>query len=308
MGQGRWDSAAFNSFQGAHTAGRTRAQVFTASSLPAQFDPSKFAVRESRDSAANPLSTPIQIYGDVTGSMGAIAERLIRRELDTVMQEIHRRKPVTDPHILVGATGDAFSDRGPLQMTQFEADVRLADQLKDIWLEGNGGGNEGESYLLAHYAAAMKVSTDSFEKRGRKGFLFTIGDEPAHRKLTKEQIKAVFGIDSERDLTAEDCLAMAARSTEVFHVVLKNVGYASGRLSRVLDTWKSLLGERVLVLDDETKVAETIVSTLQVMAGESVSTVASSWSGSTAVTVANAIGGLAKGGAGAAGGAGFRRF
>ena len=76
------------------------------------------------------------------------------------------------------AIGDAECDRAPLQVTQFEADIRLADQLRELWIEGGGGGNRGESYHLPWAFAAMRTSTDCFERRGRKGYLFTIGDEP----------------------------------------------------------------------------------------------------------------------------------
>jgi hypothetical protein len=294
MGYTRWDADAFKSFTSNHTAGRSRAEVFTSRNLLTEFDPSKFGVRESRDSVANPRSTAICLFSDVTGSMGLTAENMIRSQIDTTMREIDKRKPVSDPHLLVGAIGDAYTDRAPVQMTQFEGGVVLADQLKRIWIEGNGGGNDGESYLAAQYAVGMKTSIDCFEKRGEKGYLFTMGDEPNLKTLTRSQIERVFGIKVERDFSSQECLALAQRSYEVFHIVLKNVGYASNGLDRVLASWKPLLGERVLLLDDHTKVAELVVSTLQVLAGERVNDVAASWSGSTAVTIANAIGGLAK--------------
>lgn len=289
MGNGRWDASAFASFTTTRTAGKSASAIFTARDMPKEFDPNEFTVRESRDSAANPASTAIMLCCDVTGSMGVTAEKMIREGLDKTMREIHARKPVSDPHILVGAVGDAYCDRAPLQMTQFEADVSLADQLARIWIEGGGGGNNGESYLIAHYGAAMKTSIDCFEKRGKKGFLFTIGDEPALSTLTRDQIERVFGVHAERDLSAAECLAMAQRSYEVFHIVLTDVGVAANNLRGVLKTWEPLLGERVLKVSDIDRVPEVIVSTLQVMAGEDAHRVAASWSGDTSLVVANAI-------------------
>lgn len=293
MGRGRWTPADFAAFAASHTAGKSASAIFAARGMPDAFDPSRFATRESRDSPINPESTAIMLFCDVTGSMGVVAETMVRKGLDTVMREIHARKPVPDPHILVGAVGDAWCDAAPLQMTQFEADVSLAEQLSRLWIEGGGGGNAGESYLLAHYAAAMKTSIDCFEKRGRKGYLFTIGDEPALPTLTRAQIERVFGAPAERDLGAAECLAMAQRSYEVFHIVLSGVGHAAVDLPGVMATWTPLLGERALKVADPARVPEVIVSTLQVMAGADARAVASSWGGATAAAVGDALATLA---------------
>ena len=37
---------------------------------------------------------------------------------------------------IIAAIGDSKSDLGPLQVTQFEADIRIAEQLLDLWLKG----------------------------------------------------------------------------------------------------------------------------------------------------------------------------
>ncbi len=288
MGHGRWDASAWAKYAATHR-GKSRAEIFASNAMKDAFAPSKIAVRESRDSADNPLSTAIILASDVTGSMGAIAEVMIRSGLDTTMREIYGRKPVTDPHVMVMAVGDAECDRAPLQASQFEADIRLAEQLKDLWIEGGGGGNAGESYHLPWYFAAMKTSIDCFEKRGKKGYLFTIGDEPILPGVTKENLRRVFDCGAETNLSSTELLAMASRSYEVFHVVLTKVGYARGHLGSVLKTWESLLGERVIHCDDHEKVAEVIVSAIQVVEGADKTTVAKSWSSSTAVTVANAV-------------------
>ena len=304
MGYTRWDADDFDRFTVKHTTGRKAKDIFTSSGMPDDMDPARFRIRESRDSAANPQSFALMLMSDVTGSMGADAEVMIRTGLDTIMREIDKRKTAPDLQILVGAIGDCYFDRAPIQMSQFEAGVVLCDQLKRIYIEHGGGGNNGESYLAAHYAAGMKTSLDCFEKRGRKGVLFTFGDEPALDRLTVDQIKRVFNIDSQKDLSARECLAIAQRSYEVFHVVFTDTGVASRDLKGVLRTWEPLLGERVLKLADVTKAPELVVSTLQVLAGETVRDVAASWSGKTAMVVGNALAHLTP----AARGGGLRRF
>ena len=289
MGHGRWDASAWASYAAAHTTGKSAHEIFGAHAMADRFNPARIKVRESRDGPLNPASTAIILASDVTGSMGAIAEVMIRSGLDTAMREIYDRKPVSDPHVMAMAVGDAECDSAPLQATEFEADVRLAEQLKNLWIEGGGGGNAGESYHLPWYFAATKTSADCFEKRGRKGYLFTIGDEPILPGVSKANLTRIFGGGAERDLSSADLLAMASRNYDVFHIVLTGVGVAKGDLPRVMKTWTPLLGQRVIKCDDHEKIAEVIVSAIQVNEGASADSVAASWTGSTAATVANAV-------------------
>jgi hypothetical protein len=254
-----------------------------------RYDPARFTMRESRDSEFNPNSTPIILASDVTGSMGMIAHELMRSGLITLTSEIYDRKPVPDPHIMVAAVGDAHTDQAPLQATQFEADISLASQIRELWLEGNGGGNNGESYSAAHLLAALKTSTDCFEKHDRRGYLFTIGDEPIHNGLDRQQIGRIFGIEASRGMSALDCLRMAERTYHVFHIVIRE-GYAATRLDAVLDSWLPLLPERTLVLDDFRHIAELVVSTIEINEGRNPRDVTASWGRGAGAIVARAFG------------------
>lgn len=288
MGGSTWNSTDWASFTSNTRAQSTR-QVFSQNSILAALDPNGVQLRESRDSTANPNSHAVIVASDVTGSMGILAEALVRKGMGVLVEELLKRKPVTDPHIMCMGIGDAYTDEAPLQVTQFEADIRIAEQLKQIWLEGHGGGNGGESYTLAWYFAARHTSIDCFEKRKKKGYLFTVGDENPHKVLTKGQVKAIFGDDIERDLTSAELLTMASRSYHVFHLMVEESGSFD---SAVGANWQALLGERALRLSDHTKLAELIVSTIQVTEGWSVTDAVKSWSGDTSVVVARGLNSL----------------
>jgi hypothetical protein len=295
MGYARWSSADWDRYAAVRSS-RSRAEIFSSRQVPADLDPAKFrGRRESRDSVANPASNAIVIGADVTGSMGLIAETLVRQGIGTAFEEILARAAdpnagmIADPHLLVMGLGDVACDRGPIQVTQFEADIRIAEQLERIWLEGGGGGNNHESYDLAWYFAAMRTTIDCFEKRGRKGYLFTVGDEEAPNGLTKEAIRHFLGDRVQADLTSRQLLAMAARTYYVFHIVVEEGSYARSNLAAVARSWRSLLGERVLMLPDHTKLAEVIVSAIAVNEGASIDETARSWSGNTSLVVANVL-------------------
>lgn len=289
MGMGRFSTTDWADYNARHVNGRSRSEVFGARHMDPRFDPARFAARESRDSDYNPQSTPIILAADVTGSMGMVAHELMRNGLVTLTSEIYDRRPVTDPHIMVAAIGDAFTDTAPLQATQFEADISLASQIRGLWLEGGGGGNDGESYSTAHLLAALKTSTDAFDKRGRKGYLFTIGDEPIHDGLTARQIAEIFGTESARGMTARQCLSLAQKQYEVFHIVIRE-GYAAMNMSQVLDSWEPLLPGRTYVLEDYRRLAELVVSIIEINEGRDANDVAASWSGPANAVVAKAIG------------------
>jgi hypothetical protein len=255
-------------------------------------DPKNIEFRESVDSAANPKSTPIMIGVDETGSMGQLAEQIIKQGLGVVMQEVYKRKPVSDPHCLLAGIGDAASDEAPIQVTQFESEVDpLTKQIEKIYLEGNGGGNHGESYHLLWYFAANKTRCDAITKRKRKGYLFTVGDERVLPTLTKEQIKRVFGDDAEADISTNDLLDQVKKHWEVFHIIVETSATIS---QRAVENWREILGERAIRIPNKDALAEVIVSTIQVNEGADPDKVADTWDGSTAVVVRDALKNLSK--------------
>ena len=268
-----------------------RQNIKTTNDPRTSFDPTTIAVRESRDSALFPQSTPLIIGFDVTGTMGDIPYYFVQEGLRTFMAEIYDRKPVSDPQIMCAAIGDVRSDRAPLQVTQFEVDLKIAEQLEDLYLEGNGGGNNGESYNVLWYFAATKTSTDNFEKRGKKGILITIGDEPPVFELTREEIKQFIGGEPTRDYTSAELLEMVRKQYDVYHIIVEQGSGFHGYGERaVVGGWTKLLGEGYVIrLSDYTKLAEVGVSLIQRNAGMDRDTIVKSWDGKTALVVANAL-------------------
>lgn len=291
MGNARWSPDDWASYT-TTTKGKDRATVFTSRSLPSELDPRNIELRESVDSQSNPTSTPVIVALDVTGSMGAIPHELIQGNLGTLMEELLARKPVPDPHLMFMGVGDVVYDTAPLQATQFEADVRIAEQLRQIFLEGGGGGNNCESYQLPWYFAATRTAIDSMAKRGKKGYLFTLGDEPPPEVLTAEQVQQVFGSKAERDYTSEELLAMAERNYHVFHIIIEQGHHYRHSGNEVRRKWTDLLGQRAIGLSDYTRLAEVIVATIQANEGADHASVIKSWSGDTSLVVAHAIKGL----------------
>ena len=294
MGGTTWgarDWASYSSTSAsASTPGATHRTVYTSSSMPSDLDPKAIVTRESRNSSANPKSTPIMVWTDVTGSMGQIAHEIIKSGLGVMVEGVLTRKPVSDPHIAFGGIGDVHCDRAPLQVTQFEADIKMVDQLLKIYMEGGGGGNSFESYNLAWHFAAYHTSCDAWkDSPPRKGFLFTLGDENPPPNLTADDLKKVYGRDQEVVATNQQLLEELRSKYHVFHIIIAQGNAMQYGGTNQEKLWRELLGQNVLVLDDYTKLGELIISTMQVVAGDSLSDVAASWGGSTATSVSRAL-------------------
>lgn len=237
---------------------KTRAEVFAQRSVHPLMNPLGAGIRESRDSADHPNSLPIIFALDVTGSMGDIPEILAKRELPGFMKALIEAG-ATDPQILIIAFGDALCDRGPLQVGQFESTAEDIDRwLTWSWLEGCGGGNEGESYDLAMYFAARHTETDSIAKRGKRGYFFMTGDEPPFPATSRSVVKNLIGDDINSDLPLDQ---VAEELSRVYHPFFLIPDHA--RRDRCERNWRPVFGDHVICLEspfDTCHAAATIVA------------------------------------------------
>lgn len=294
MGTGTFSRAAYATYSKS-TVGKSTDEIYTSRGMDKSLDPKGVVVRESRDSVDNPESTPLIVGIDVTGSMGMLADVIAREGLGTLFEGVIDRKPISDPHVMFMAIGDANYDRAPLQVSQFEADKRIIEQLALIYLEHGGGGNQFESYNLPWYFAANHTVHDSMEKRGKRGYLFTVGDEEAPKALTPDQIQQFIGDSIQVPEAPLDSLQAAQRVYDVFHIIVEEGSHARYNLDAVVDSWTELLGQRVIRLSDHKKLAETIVSAIEVAEGVDAEESARRWGGSTVSIVHDAVKNLPRG-------------
>jgi hypothetical protein len=262
MGAGSFSPGAWDSFKNTHGIDKkSAAETFSRQAVSA-FNPKNVQFRESCENSDKPNVTPIIIALDVTGSMGMIPAALIKGRLAELMKNILGRPSIPNPHIMFMAVGDVTCDRSPLQVTQFEADVRIAEQLKDLFLEGGGGGNGSESYPIAWHFAATRTKLDSFIKRGEKGIIFTIGDDNAPPMIQGKHLREFLGESEAQDMTTEEILAEAQKKYDVFHL---GISQSQTYTEDVKSSWNKLLGERHITVNDYTKIDEVIVSTIDML-------------------------------------------
>ena len=283
MGCGSWTADKWDAYSKENIEEKSATYIYTSNFMSEEFDPKTARIRESCDSSEHPESNAIIIGLDVTGSMHDILET-VANKLGLLVGTIYDHKPMTDPQILFCAIGDTFFDIAPFQVTQFESDIRIAEQLTKLYFERGGGPNNFESYPLAWYFAARHTKIDCFEKRGKKGLLFTMGDDCFPEVLTKDEIRDVFGDEIQADIPITELLDEVNRKYEVFHLVLDRAYDTSH-----IDEWYRLLGQHVIQVRDCEKVPEVIVSIIEMMNGRNHKEVVESWDGSTALVVKEAL-------------------
>lgn len=169
MGSGRYSPDDWVVYSSNTRTKTVASEVYRARTVDDYLNPLKIKVRESRDSEANPASNAVIIALDQTGSMNTVLMNIVQKDLGIAFEEVHKRKPVSDPHIMLMTFDDVNAGviDGCLQVSQFEAEVNpLAQQIDKFHLTNNGGSNNSESYHLPLYFAATKTSIRLLGKTG----------------------------------------------------------------------------------------------------------------------------------------------
>ena len=285
MGFGKWSDDAYSSLSSDY-ASKPASAIFS-KSVVSDMLPVNITVRESRDSDEHPESVAVMIFLDDTGSMGRIPEDIIKNELGTLMSTIIGNG-VLHPQVLFGAINDHHCVSTPVQIGQFESSTEDLDKwLKNVDLQGGGGGQDMESYLLAWLIAGRHTSIDCFEKRNEKGFLFTIGDEKSWDSLTANNLREIMGYTQGENVTDKQLLEEAQRLYNVYHIHVNEGSYRDS--PNVLGYWKDMLGERLIILNDYRSICATIATLIAVQHGVDMKTVVSRFDTKTAGHVTNAL-------------------
>ena len=250
---------------------KSEREIFTERSINNAMDPHGVTLRESRDSEEHPNSVPVVLALDVTGSMGSIPTFLVKTGLPDMMDKIIK-DGVPDPQVLFLGVGDHEVDSAPLQVGQFESSDELLDHwLTKLYIESGGGNNGGESYMLAWFFAGHYTETDHFDKRGKKGILFTVGDEPVLPDLSARTQKSLMGGGEYSSAMSVELLDKAREKYEVFHLHIMEG--SNGRRKEVQDGWKQLMGDHCILVEHKEDVAQIIADkVLEVVSSQQGST------------------------------------
>lgn len=253
--------------------------------------------RESRDSDEHPESTPIVVGFDVTGSMGE-NPYVLQRNLKGLFGMLVRKDVVSDPQIAIAGYGDTECDLVPIQMSQFESDNRIDDNLDNVFIEHGGGGNGGEMSTALAWYVANHVVTDAWEKRGKRGYLFLVGDECA-LEVQRDESQRFLGETEATLIKPERAFAAVSERWDTYFLLVDNF---SARSQGSCKKYRELLGDDHVITLETIESAPAVIASVIGLAEDTVSrdTLATDlteagFSNDTAIAAVNAIGTTAGG-------------
>lgn len=248
MGWGSWTTASYNTAVRSMGFSSTTAmasasvqEVYRENRLNPLLNP-KNVVRECLDTEEHPETIPVILALDVTGSMGSAAT-MCASKLDEIMKELYDK--VKDVEFLMMGIGDLACDDAPIQASQFESDIRILDQTTKVYFEDGGGGNSYESYTAAWYFGLHNTKLDCW-KRGKKGIIITMGDEPLNPYLPGRRLSEVLGT-STQDVDTEVLYKEVCEKYDVYHIAITNNSCYSRYKDEIKDSWGKLLNQHLII-------------------------------------------------------------
>jgi hypothetical protein len=227
-------------------------------------------MRECCDSDEHPHTLPVILALDVTGSMGQASVK-VAQKLNEIMTDLYSDADVPDIEFCIMGIGDLAYDVAPIQISQFESDIRIAEQLDEIFFEGGGGGNAFESYTAAWYMGVNHCKLDCWN-RGQKGIIITLGDEMPNPHLPVNGrgnlgLKAVTGdTHLQGDVETASLMKEAQEKFDLYHISVndEDSSYAWNNRNEQLDNaWRSLLGNDNYFIAGLNNLAATIVNIIK---------------------------------------------
>jgi len=202
---------------------------------------------------------PVVFALDVTGSMGEWT-KIIYDKMPMFYGQIMMQKYLQDPAISFCAIGDAKTDNAPLQVSEFGQGKEIDQLISKMWLEGNGGGNEHESYEMSAYFYGRHCSFSN----ARLPFFFVTGDEGYWETTTSEMIERVMGIGV-GNINGASLWKDLMKKFNVFHI---KKAYYSGSEPAINKQWCDTLGsERVLHITNPKACIDVMLGAIALTSG-----------------------------------------
>lgn len=181
----------------------------------------------------NGVSMPIFSALDGTGSFRSFFEETFR-QIGLLHGMLGFLKTDYFPQVATGVIQDVVDPYPVLQVGEFEADNRIADQMQML-LPAYGGGDAPEDYDLVLLFLRDQVETDLYDMYGLKPYGFMSLDEVGRGRITPSTAKKHLGITLQSTVNTEELGQQILERWHFFILLLHDNQYTSAWWSQVLD-------------------------------------------------------------------------
>ncbi len=215
--------------------------------IPDATDSTKFEL-------ANGIALPIVALFDGTGSTSEWLDLFFHaaQQQDALLKGARTRY---NTQVATGVVQDVCDPTPVVQLSQFESDHRVAEQVR-LLQPASAGGDAPEDYELG-LAAGLFLETDFWDHYGMRGYFTLTADEIGRGFVTPDLVREHLGqdlkIQSSRLTTEELCRMLL----EKWHVFFLQVPYGGDLLRQTTRWWTHALGSgRVITVPDPRLLAE----------------------------------------------------
>ena len=269
MGSGSWTTQAYCSYS--TSVGRSydnstktfkdsysnTSQAFVQNKIDKSMCPFK-VMRECKDTEEHPNTIPVILALDVTGSMGDTAIE-VQKKLNPLMIKLYEE--IKDIEIMVMAIGDLSYDDDPIQISQFESDIRIAENLDKIYFENGGGGNGWESYTAPWYMGLKHCKLDCWD-RGKKGLIITMGDECLNPHLPKDTLNELTGDTNESAVNTYELYKDAIEKFNIYHICVESRNHPDQSRGQA-ESFEKVLGKEHVMISDVENISDKIFNIIK---------------------------------------------
>lgn len=209
-------------------------------------------------------TAPLIVVVDQTGSMGEWP-KIMFSKLPYLEHET-KEYMGDDAEFCFMAVGDAHNgEKYPLQARPFAKGLDLKKRLEELVIEGNGGGNGGETYELAALYALKNIKMP----KAIKPIIIFIGDEKPFNVISKDMADNYCGVKLDKATPTPEVFKALREKMEVYFI---QKSYGSGNSGSnsissddkdAFNTWADLLGkDHIAMLPSADRVVDVIFGIL----------------------------------------------
>jgi len=201
----------------------------------------------------NGIALPIWSGFDGTGSMGENAARAHAAlgEINAMLDGIRGRY---NPQLATSVIQDVDDEHPVFQMSQFETDDRIAEQIR-LLIPDHNGGDAPEDYQLGLAYLMMATHTDISDFYGLKGYGMVVGDQIGREKVSVESVNHHLGHKLQSAMSTK---SVGHQLLPKWHIFYVHVGSGDGgERDFATKWWDEILGKgRTVVVPDPNLLAE----------------------------------------------------